>query len=138
MLTVPWRQVYVPQLALNVGNNSVAGELWYTLKELNGRTDYCFSAPNLDCTSAPDIDNFVLSTTNMIGIQFSGAELFHFRATLQNPSYCSISTEFAVWAENPPLPQFIVWIVVSCAAIFIALLLYGGFLIYSYLYNSDQ
>lgn len=140
---VPWRQMFIPQFVLSINDDfgeqiSTPFELQYTIEEVNGRTDYCFNTTAVDCSSKQQVSSFLLTGSNYVGIKFSGAELFHFHVTVQTPSYCDLQTEFIVWAHNPPLPQSIVWVVMSSTATAIALILLAGFLAYSYLYNNDQ
>jgi len=142
---VPWRQVWLPSfnLSMMLADASFTEvteqlEFSYTLEELNGRTDYCFKDSSIDCKDPQQVNSYMLSSQSFVGIQFSGSELFHFRMHVQTKTYCHLTTEFVVWANNPPLPESVMWVTISSAAICIAALLFVGFMVYSYLYNSDQ
>lgn len=84
----------------------------------------------------------------MFSFRFQGSELYHFQITVLRyytnetivplTSYCNLTTEIAVWAYNPPLSQATAWLTVALTAVVIVMLLFGAFLLYSYLYTSES
>jgi hypothetical protein len=92
---------FVPKVRVRVDGRTLKTPpgLRYSLVELNNRTDWCLNTT--DCLQDPTIA--LVDPNAFDAINWLGEELFHFRATVTNGTYCSMFTDFTVYVVAPPL-----------------------------------
>nr|KAJ3418666.1 hypothetical protein HK105_008004 [Polyrhizophydium stewartii] len=115
VLNVLYSQPFVPNITTHEYNAVSTVETGrYLLKELNGRVDWCFTyCSNRDLVSTTPFD------PSRDTIQWSGGELYHFRATIMTDEYCDLSAEFMVFVALKPPPKGLLFVsvVVTCTAV---------------------
>jgi hypothetical protein len=80
----------------DIGSENTNSTQRYTLKELNGRTDYCPSSVS-DCSDEEQVKNAIFDQYTTIA--WSGSELYHFKATtdVDDDEYCVLTDSFVLY-----------------------------------------
>lgn len=99
----------------------------FTVHEENDRTDWCISGLG-DCTDRSVVESTVMGLDSVI--TFSGAELYHFRITLNSTSFCSFTTEAVIWVYEPGVQTQVMWSTISITASIFGVLVWLMYLVY--------
>ncbi|KNC50815.1 uncharacterized protein AMSG_06718 [Thecamonas trahens ATCC 50062] len=92
----------------------------YEIRELNNRSDWCTNSSACDDRSV-----YQMTAGALDALVWGGDELFHFEVRALDPSFCSLTAEFTLWVDKPPIQFLELWAVITLTLVAMALGLLG-------------
>ncbi|KAJ3336492.1 hypothetical protein HDU93_002694 [Gonapodya sp. JEL0774] len=125
-----YSQSYMPNIVVyEHGKDPATFTHSFTLKELNGRIDYCISSAD-NCDDPASLESAVLDPL-VDSITWSGSELYHFRV-FADFHYCILETEFKVYVAFAPTPALVEQSSMATAAVLFLVWLFVTYMWHSF------